>query len=383
MDRIHPDLTHGTSRATLDAAVSDLIATIPTATDDQLMAGVLRIVAMVSREGCDAHTGAFVWGTGTYPVESLPLRLWLFGNDSGADDVVVVDALPPYGDLVGARVDAIGPTPIAEVLSRLEPLIPRDNDQTIRLLTPRYLLIPEVLRGLGLIDADPDVTLALTHPGHDAAATVAPIPMAEYNAWAGPYGLHLPANPDVLYLSRIDDALWWTRLIDAETVYVQWNRVDRSPAATLDDLRQELRKADVGRVVLDVRHNYGGEVSAVEPMVELFTDPAVDRPGRLYVITGRNTFSAASLFVARIDRDTDARIVGEPMAGCPTSYGDPEEVALPFSGIDVSVADMLEVGVSAEDARLTIEPDIGSALTRDEWEHGSDPVLGMITTPVP
>src|SRR4029079_15479981 len=69
MAGIHPDLTHSTSREVLDRAVADLVATIPTATDDQLMVGVLRIVAMVSAKGCDAHTGAFVWGTGTYPVD--------------------------------------------------------------------------------------------------------------------------------------------------------------------------------------------------------------------------------------------------------------------------------------------------------------------------
>src|SRR4029079_16741876 len=77
MDRIHPELTHDVSRAALDAAVDDLVATIPDAADDELMDGVLGIVAMVSKKGCDAHTGAFVWGTGTYPVESLALRLVL------------------------------------------------------------------------------------------------------------------------------------------------------------------------------------------------------------------------------------------------------------------------------------------------------------------
>ena len=65
----------------------------------------------------------------------------------------------------------------------------------------------------------------------DAARTarevdVAPIPMADYNAWAGPYGLHIPADPDVPYLSRMDEPLWWSRLDDAATLFVQYNRVD-------------------------------------------------------------------------------------------------------------------------------------------------------------
>jgi hypothetical protein len=378
MDRIHPDLTHGVSRQDLDAAVDDLIATIPSATDDQLMTGVLRIVAMVSADGCDAHTGAFVWGTGTYPVDSLPLRLWLFG-----DEVVIVDALAPYESLVGSRIDTIDGLSIAEVIGDVTPLIPRDNDQTVRLLLPRYLLIPQVLRGLG-IAGDGDVTLGLTDAaGASQPIDVEPIPMAAYNAWAGPYGLHLPADPDVLYLSRIDDAAWWARLPEAETLFVQWNRVDHLPLQTTRDLRDALADPALARVVLDLRHNYGGEVSAMEAMLDVFTDPVVNQPGRLYVITGRNTFSAASLFVARIDRDTDAELVGEPMGGCPTLYGNSSDVTLPFSGIVVSVAGMLEIGASADDGRRTILPDIPVELTREEWAQGSDPALGRITTFVP
>jgi len=207
--------------------------------------------------------------------------------------------------------------------------------------------------------------------------------MAEYNAWAGSYGLHLPADRDVLYLSRIDDALWWQRLQDGETLFVQYNRMNRLPQGRFNELRAELHKPDVARVVLDLRHNFGGEVSEVDRMMGLFEDPAVGAHGRLLVITGRNTFSAASLLVARLDHDTDASIAGEPMGGCPTSYGNPEELTLPFAGIVVSVASMLEVGVFADDTRQTIEPDIASQLTLDEWADGSDPALGMISTVVP
>ena len=206
MDRLHPDLGHGTPVSDLRAAVEALSADVADLTDDQLLVGLLHVVALVSAKGCDAHTGAFVWGTGTYPVDSLPLRLWLFG-----DDVVIVDALAPYDGLVGLRIETIGDNPIAGVVAALDPIIPRDNAQTVRLLTPRYLLIPQVLRGLGVVaPGQRAVSLGLVSgDGDRTTEDVVPISMADYNAWAGPYGLHLPANPSVEYLSRIDDALWW------------------------------------------------------------------------------------------------------------------------------------------------------------------------------
>ena len=373
MDAIHPNLTHGTSRDQLDAAAADLLAKVSTATDDELMVGVLRIVAMVSYAGCDAHTGAFIWGTSTYPVDSLPLRLWLF-----EDDVVIVDALAPYQGLIGSRIDAIDDTHMNDILAALYPVMPRDNAQTLRLLAPRYLLIPQVLRGLDLA-GEGDVTLGLIdEAGARKTVDVTPIPMAAYNAWAGPYGLHIPANPNVEYLSRIDEALWWKRLPDAESLFVQYNRVDRLPSATLSDLKSALHAPDVAQVILDMRHNYGGEVEAIDPILTLFNDPAVDRAGRLSVITGRNTFSAASLFVARLDHDTGATVVGEEMGGCPTAYGNSSDVTLPFSGIVVSVAGMLEVGVTSDDTRQSIEPDVLAELTKTAWEDGRDPAREAI-----
>jgi hypothetical protein len=382
MARLHPNLTHGTSRAALDGAVTDLIATIPTATDDELMAGVLRIVAMVSAGGCDAHTGAFIWGTGTYPVESLPLRVWLFPYELG-DALTIVDALPPYRDLIGSTIDTIEGKGERDVRLELAAVIPRDNDSTLRLLAPRYVLIPQVLRGLGVADAGP-VTLGLTTPSGDPRTVdVDPIPMVDYNAWAGPYGLHLPADPDVLYLSRIDDPVWWSVLLDADTLYVQYNRVEHLTSATLDGLRAAIADPGITRVVLDLRHNYGGEVSELEPFTAaLFAHAKLRREGGLVVITGRNTFSAGSMLVARLDA-RGATIVGEPMGGCPTLYGDSHDVVLPYSGIAVSVATELSVGVRADDRRATILPDIPAPLTFDDWLNKRDPALLAIAPGAP
>ena len=83
------------------------------------MAGVLRVVALVSAAGRDAHTGAYVWGSGTYATHTLPLRLWVF-----PEGVAVVDALSPYRSLVGRILATIDAHPVAEVLAALDPLMP-------------------------------------------------------------------------------------------------------------------------------------------------------------------------------------------------------------------------------------------------------------------
>lgn len=379
IERIHPDPFHGTSKADLEAAAAALSARAPALSDDELMAGVARIAALVSARGCDGHTGLYVWGTGTYPVDSLPLRLWLFG-----DDVVIVDALPPHQDLIGARIEAIEGRPIDQVRAALDPLIPRDNDQTVRLLTPRYLLIPQVLRGIGLAN-DSSVRLRYSSAGDSREVDLASIPMADYNAWAGPYGLHLPlppGHPDVRFLARVNDDLWWEVLPDGATLYVQYNRVEPIDSS-VEELRTALRAPELTRVVLDLRNNFGGEVRPIDTMVGLFDDPTVDQPGKLFVITGRNTFSAASMLAARLEARTDAIFVGEPMSGCPTTYGNNVELPLPSSGLTVLVSSLLEVGTDPGDTRTTIPLDATAELTQEEWAAGDDPALDLITVAAP
>jgi len=372
MARLHPSLEHSVKRAELDTDVAALSAAVPSSSDDQLLVGLMRIVAKVSARGCDGHTGLYVWGEGTYPVDSLPLRVWWF--DEG---VFVVDALPPYRDLIGSRVDAMNGHGMREVLAALDPLVPRDNAETVRLLTPRFLLIPQVLHGLGIASAGPIALAVAPAGGPSRSITVAPIPMKDYNAWAGAYGLHLPSDPRVLYLARGEEPLWWTTLDGGALLYVQYNRVNYLSSSTFDDLRSALRAASVAKIVVDIRHNYGGDVQASTPLLTALQDAALPH-GHLFVITGRNTFSAATMFLARLHDTTGAIVVGEPMGGCPNPIGNAQPVSLRFSGIVVMVATRPEIAMSVDDQRLTIPPDLPARLTPAAWLARQDPALAAI-----
>lgn len=371
MAAIHPDLFHGTPKATLEAAVEALQATVPTATDDELMVGVARIAAMVSAHGRDGHTGLFVWGTGGYPVSSLPLRLWSF-----SDGLFIVDALPPYEALIGRRIVSIAGRPISEVLAAIEPIVPRDNAATVTLVTPRYLLIPEVLHGLGLLDAAGPVALDLVDgTGSQATISVEPVSMPDYNAWAGPYGLHLPSRPGSLALSRTDERIWSTVLDDADTLYVQYNRVELPTLDSIHAVEAGIARPDVQRVVLDVRQNYGGETDTDKPLRDVLIPYGKANPGRLLVLTGRNTFSAGSLLVTALVDEAGARVVGEPMAGATAFWANDRAVALPYSKLAVLVADGAYNHPSTATDPLILEPDIVAPMASSDYFADRDPAL--------
>ena len=136
-------------------------------------------------------------------------------------------------------------------------------------------------------------------------------------------------------------------------------------------------------MILDIRHNTGGEVPVLDTVVPILDDPAVDRPGELFVIIGRNTWSAGSMLMARLEALTHAVFVGETSAGCPTFYGDIVQLRLPHSGLVLLVAEMLEVGVDPNDTRLTMDLDVEAELTQAEWEARRDPAMESIVAVAP
>ena len=199
--------------------------------------------------------------------------------------------------------------------------------------------------------------------------------MADYNAWAGGYGLHLPDDPGVRYLARASEPLWFEDAAPG-TVYVQYNRVDGVAGTVLDALRARLGAGKVTDVVVDIRHNYGGEVGALRAVLSAL-DAAPDG-ARRWLLTGRNTYSAGSMFAARYTAAHDVTVVGEAMGGSPNLWGNSRLEKLGDTGLEVGIATMFEVSVSPDDDRPTIEPDRKVPLTFEDWSKGRDPVLDAV-----
>ncbi len=101
----HANAFHSVSREAFDAEVARLDTTIPRLNGDEVLVGFMRVVALIG----DGHTHFDLPPTTLrYPVEMQ----W-FG-----DELRVIAAQAPYHSAVGARVIAIGSTPIRDVMER-------------------------------------------------------------------------------------------------------------------------------------------------------------------------------------------------------------------------------------------------------------------------
>jgi hypothetical protein len=109
----------------------------------------------------------------------------------------------------------------------------------------------------------------------------------------------------------------------------------------------------------------------------------IDQPGKLFVIIGRQTFSAAQDFVGELENYTNAIFVGEPTGESPNQFGDPAPIVLPNSGITVRASTLWWQFADPRDARKWTGPQIAAELTSADYRNNIDPALNAILKYVP
>jgi hypothetical protein len=376
-DTVHPDGWHGMARADWVVAADAVKARVPTLTDDQALVELVRLAAMPSWNGRDGHSGIFPFipGSGTH---EYPVRWWQF-----SDGLVITAARAPYADLVGSRVEAIDGHPIADVLALVEPLAPRDNPSNLLAYGPLYLRVSELLAGLGVIDAAGPATFTVQGrdgPTHDIV--IKPISAEDDVAWNSGLPHRLPPT-DALWLKNQATTLWWQYLPDSRTLFVQDNAVEAGISSIAAEILARARQDDVARVVVDLRNNGGGDNRTLLPIEETLQDPAINRPGHLFAIIGRVTFSAAANFATDLEQETAVTFAGEDMGGSPNLYGDARPIDLPYGPQKVYMATRYHERSTPDDPRITIRPQIPAELSSADYFAGRDPVLhAILDTPV-
>jgi hypothetical protein len=374
METVHPDLFASVNRARFRTAVSNLAARADTLAENGLLVELMRIAALPGNG--NGHTGIFPGDPGhRREMHLYPLRLYTF-----PDGTYVVDEQGNDG-LVGARLTTVGGLPYAEVAKRVRPLVPHDNESSWKGLLPHYVLSAEVLDGLGIADGLSPLEFAFTDGGQSRTVTLSPIPVPAYvSVFTDPHYGHYPSilprrAPVPMYLRRLGSDIWFDT-IDKRAVVVGYNAVQPIGDAFVRRVQAAARRPKVRRVIVDLRLNGGGNNTTYGTLLAALQGPSINKRGRLFVLIGRATFSAAANFAADVDRSTKAIFVGEPTGGGVKIYGDAVPFQLPRSGIEARVAARYwDFGKGPRDKRLAINPDRKVDVTIADFLAGRDPVL--------
>ncbi len=369
LERLHPAPYFGCPREEFENGVDEFISKLDGASEQRGLVEFMRLAARLSAQGRDGHSG--VW-----PMRSKYLPLRLYGFDDGW---FVVRAPDEQREWVGARIVSIAGVPIEELCTRLSPLLTRDNDWNLRYKLANALVCGDVLSGLGLLSDPGRAEVELSRAG---TVSKLQLELTAGNMREMFGSFPLPPRAGAAWLEGHDKS-WRVEVLEpAHALYLQFNEVSAqgSQGQSLVEVAAEVvrtfEERKLARVIVDVRANGGGDNTTFGPLITALQTPALDRPGALFCLIGRYTFSAAGNFVTVLERDTKAILVGEPTGGAPNQYGDAETVTLPnHQAVLVRISTRFHQFGKPDDSRLTHEPRLRVPFRSEDYFAGRDPVL--------
>jgi len=383
MDALEKPPFPGASLADFNAGAAALSSASATLSDAEIRT---RLEALVSSLAVSHTDVGWPYSTFNY----LPLTFYWFD-----DGLYVTAAAAQYRELLGGRLLAVGTTETSEVTHLLTALVPTENDQWPKYVIPwNRLTNTDFLFGTGITDTTLSAQIRVAPRGtrrgeagrlqppspSPVSVTVEAVPQSQFP----PMVQAFQGNPP-LYRQHPEKNYWATAIDGGATVYFQYNSCTEDPAQASSDFLAQLNLmlADPGvqRVIVDMRHNVGGFVTILDPWIAWIKTSRFNQIGRLYVIVGKATFSAAMEASDHFRDQTAAIFVGEPTGGKPQFVVRVSDFGLPNFGIRVSYSGGSE---SARDPSPTLEPDIPTGLTFADYMAGRDPALAAILSlPLP
>ncbi len=368
LPRVHVDGLTGTTRSAWEAAAARLQAQVPQRSDGQMVAGLAAIVAMLH----DDETQLLLPSAPVYPFAAT----WV-GSD------LYLAALPAADrGLLGSRLVALDGRPIGAVLARLRAEIDYGDPGLARALeigfdsistqNPGYLNDADLLYWLGLTHTPDRATFTVVTP----AGRTHELPLVSYGPGGGTSTLAPVAYaPRPLYQQHAAAPYWLAVLAAQHAVYLKYNQC-------LDDDRfQQLAARALAllrvhrdyRLIVDLRDNRGGDSAPFMALINgIASDPAINRPGRLFGLVNGLTDSSASIDAHNLSADTRAVLIGQPPADPIDEYGDDTGLLrLPHFGLVVQYTTAV---VNSSGTRLGI-PSIVIGPTAADLLTGTDPVL--------
>ena len=380
----HPAPFLNVTRAAWDSAAADLERRLPSLTQNQALVGVMRLVTLLG----DAHTVP-------EPDSALGLRFYPVELYSFDDGLFVRRAAPADASLGGAKVLRGGRAGAEEAVAAAGSVVPHENEWWVRGLAPFWLMVPEVVDGLGLAADAEALPLLLERDGRTETVTIRPAGRLadqhgrgsdprDMNGWSA-----MRSGPAPLWEQRPGETFWWTFDQANGTLYACQRGVVPSPrsATNRDQWDRFFAAFDSlapARVVIDLRENGGGNGALNRyPVQQILRRPALDRPDRLFVIIGRRTFSAAQQFANLLEAWTRATFVGEPTGQRPSQYGDHRPLVLIADKLKVQVSTVFHQAPNEFDRRASVPPRVYAPLDSKSYRRGEDPALAAALVPDP
>lgn len=349
------------------AAIDKVRREIPESSNEKILVEINRALALLHQ----GHTS--LWepkGDGPIPGRILPVTFHLF-----PEGLFIVNAAPRHRNLIGSRVTAIGGTPALEALRKVAETISGDGDMEYVWKGAYLTSYAPFLKGLGILDTVDSAELTLEAGGAAPRRIV-----LETTSDLGWFNAAAPGK-QIVSLNGYQGIQYHDEraVPEHDSLYVRFNQVRDDKEETLAAFGQRLdgviRASRPKNIVLDIRFNAGGSTATYTNLLRTLIGFSLGAGNRLYVLTGRRTYSAASNFITDLERLANPIFVGEPSSQCCNLNGDFSSFVLPFSKIGGTMPVVKWNLSHPYDKRREIVPHVPVQLTAEDYFSGRDTVL--------
>lgn len=356
-------------REDFETAVVELRDALPRLSDDEVVVGLMKLVAMIG----DAHTAIDV-GSLKPAFHQFAVSLYVF-----SDGPVLLAAREEQKDLIGSTLLKFAGVGADEAFRRVMAASAFENDATFIASAPRLLCVPEIAHAVGLIPTTSRATIVVRDAqGREREVELTPLAPGEKLTTT-------VVDEGKLPLSRRKGPHhnWFQLLPQQKALYLRYDTCSDEPGQRVAALGNQMLAAIDGnrieRVIVDLRGNGGGNSGLLEPFIGgLKRRPAVNHPGGVIVLIGRHTFSSAYMHAAYLKNKLGATLIGEPSGQKPNAYGEVRWFVLPYSQIIVRHSTKYWHTASGDPPSL--DPDLIVRTSSADFFGLRDPVLETALT---
>lgn len=338
----HINIYHTITKEEYEKEFNNLKKEVPKLNDMEIKMKLAKIVASVG----DAHTEVDLGLT--KEDKFYPLSVYWFGKEL---KVLYIDK--QYKSVIGNDLIAINNIPISEAFTRINTLIPHENEQWLKYRNVSCIQMPDVLKFLNIVKEDKAVFTFSDDKGNITKLNLTPKVIKKENIV---YAKDLTPIKPVRYQhddSNYYDNLFWYKYIPEDKImYFQYNQcIDKDYAMEhgykdyekypdfnkfMDELLKELQEKQIDKFIIDLRNNTGGDDGLMNKFVgKICSDKKINKRGKIFVIAGRGTISSGVLACLSLKNFTKAIFCGEPTGGNVNCYGETGRITLPNSKIQV------------------------------------------------
>jgi hypothetical protein len=330
------------SRQAFVSSVANLKASVGRVDDAHLIVGLARTLASIG----NAHTRLYLLRNRT-DLRRLPIRVWWF-----EDHLHIIRTSPEQIRLLGCEVIRIAGVPALRAKQMVAELYAgrsgwRDYMSTYSLTSP------EILYGANIAPSMESIRWDLNCSREAVSADLKPLPLKRSTTPVESWWDLAPGAPPTLkdekgmtfavmpaYLKHPDRPYWFELLPDVGAVYFQYNRAASDEQHPLAKFEEELMKAMTrhprAALIVDLRFNTGGDGNIARQMMTNVQNACAFR--KVYVITGRATFSAGLFHAVQWKHWGKAIFVGEEPGDELEFFAEGGNILLPNSGLTVHFA---------------------------------------------